>query len=115
MNINDWLENFKDLWISKNLQGVISLFSDDVIYFETPFLQLNSKKKILDEWRAIMNQEDINFSYSIFSEIGSQSAIIWSLSYKRDREKFNYMGTYLIELNDQGLCKYFHQTCEGQK
>lgn len=115
MDINDWLEKFKVLWISKDLQGVMSLFSDDVIYFETPFLKLNSKKEILDEWQVIMNQENIDLSYSTFSETNSKSTVIWDLSYKRDGEKFNYKGTYLIEVNDQGLCKYFHQTCEGQK
>lgn len=115
MTINDWLEKFKDLWINKDLQGVMSLFSDDVTYFETPFLKLNSKKEILNEWHVIISQEDIDFSYSLFSETDSKGAVIWNLSYKRDGEKFNYKGTYLIELDNQGLCKYFHQTCEGQE
>lgn len=113
--MNDWLEKFKGSWINKDLQGVMSLFSDNVVYFETPFLKLNSKKKILDEWQAIMNQENIDFRYSVFSETDSRGTVIWDLSYKRNGEQFNYKGTYLIELDNQGLCKYFHQTCEGQE
>lgn len=115
MEISSWLEKFKDLWVSKDLQGVMALFSEDVVYFETPFLQLKSKKEILDEWRAIAEQEEINLNYSVFSKINNKSAVVWNLSYKLDGQILSRKGTYLIELDNKGLCKYFHQTCEGQE
>lgn len=115
MEINEWLEKFKYLWINKDLQGVMSLFSDDVTYFETPFLQLKSMEEIFNEWKVVLEQESINFDYSVFSETNRKSTILWDLSYTLNGNKYNYKGIYLIKLNDQGLCRYFHQTCEGQE
>ncbi len=41
MNINDWLNKFKNSWEGKKIDDVLSLFSTDVVYYETPFHELN--------------------------------------------------------------------------
>lgn len=110
--INDWLINLKKFWVEKELQSVLSLFADNVTYFETPFLKLNSKKKILKAWQAIIDQEDIALDYSVFSVDDGKYTVFFDLSYIRNGHYRHCKGTYLLTLNSQGLCDYFCQVCE---
>lgn len=115
MDINNWLGKFKEYWERKNLDGVLSLFSDDVEYFETPYLKLESKEAILSEWQGVLLQDDIFFNYSIFAEAEEKNAVLWELAYKKDGIEHGCKGTYLIKLNPEGLCTYFYQICEEGK
>lgn len=112
MKIKEWLENFKKYWEYKELTKVMSLFADDVIYFETPFVQLNSKEELLREWQGVLSQDDISVEFDIFSEVDRKSAVLWDLTYKKDGVSHNMKGTYLVKLNQEGKCTYFLQTCE---
>jgi hypothetical protein len=114
MKIEDWLERFKKYWESKDLQKLLSLFSDDVVYYETPFVKLKSKEEILKEWQGVLLQDNIKLDYSIFSNDRNKSTVNWELHYSKDNVDNNLKGTYLIELDSDGLCTYFHQTCESR-
>lgn len=115
MDIDKWLEKFINFWIGKDVQGILSLFTDDVIYFETPYLQLKSKEEILSEWEGIKSQDNVGLALTVFSKSENKSSILWDLTYKKNGEKHNFKGTYLIELTQEGKCKYFYQTCEERK
>lgn len=112
--INEWLKKFKEYWESGNPEKVLSLFTDDVIYFETPFKQLMNKSEILNEWKGVLNQENILINYAVFSETGNKGAVTWDLTYDIDGTTHKVQGTYLVELNKNGSCKYFQQTCETE-
>lgn len=112
MGVEKWLESLKQYWANKDLTNVIALFSDDVEYFETPYTRLGSKEEILKEWQGVLSQENITLDFSIFTEFEGKSAVIWELSYAKDEITHSYKGTYLIGLDNEGLCKYFYQTCE---
>lgn len=114
MDIEVWLRKFKECWESHDVQGVLDLFDRDVIYYETPFLRLKDFKEIEREWRAIQSQKDIVLTYEVFSQNGKDYAVIWKLRYiNPENEEKNYSGTYLMRLNDEGLCTFFHHTCEA--
>lgn len=114
MKIEEWLKNFKRYWESKELDMMMSLFTDDVVYFETPFVQVKSKEELLKEWQGVLLQDDISVEYEIFSEVDGKSAVLWGLSYKKDEVRHDLKGTYFIELNREGRCTYFLQTCESK-
>lgn len=111
--IDTWLHNFKQSWLDKDLETVLSLFSDDVIYWETPHKRLNSKKEILAEWQAVLQQHSIVLKLSVYSSIHSKHTVLWELSYLDDNEsKYECAGVYLVELNQKGQCHYFYQVGE---
>ena len=114
MKIHVWLKSFKEYWQTHNVNGVLSLFDKNVIYFETPFLKLDSFSKLEKVWENIKNQNDISLYFEIFSSHQNKHSVIWKLKYN-DKENIeqNYSGTYLIELNNEGLCTYFHHCCES--
>ena len=113
MNISNWLIKFKEYWQTHNTDGVLSLFDKNVIYFETPFNKLENFEKISKEWKNTIKQNDILLTYEIFSDNKNKYSVIFKLQYLDEQNiKKNFAGTYLLELNNVGLCTYFHQTCE---
>ena len=56
MSINIWLKNFKENWQNHNINGVLSLFDKNIIYYETPFIKLNNFDALVKEWKIIKNQ-----------------------------------------------------------
>ncbi|HMQ96245.1 MAG TPA: nuclear transport factor 2 family protein [Candidatus Saccharibacteria bacterium] len=109
MNINKWLEHFSKHWADHNIDAVMDLFTDDVVYWETPYYKLDSKNHLRQEWQAISTQYNIIHQTEIFnSSVDNKHAIIWKLSYVRDDEIHESAGTYLIGLNKDGLCDFFY-------
>ncbi len=63
MEIETWLEKFKHHWKNHDINGVISLFSKKLTYFETPFLKINNLKDLSKEWQVIKDQDNIKLDY----------------------------------------------------
>lgn len=109
MDINQWLTAFNYSWTTHNIDSVMNLFSDDVEYWETPHYKLDSKDHLRQEWQVILTQQDIKLQTRVFSSSpDNKHAVLWQLSYVRDDELRESAGTYLICLNDMGLCNFFH-------
>ena len=113
MNINDWLGKFKCGWEEKNVDKILSLFSGDVVYYETPFHKLSGLDEIKKEWAVIMNQNEIDLSYNVFSKDNNKYTVKWDLKYyDKEKNQFHFSGVYLIKLNEMGLCDEFLHYCE---
>lgn len=113
MDINQWLVAFKKYWSTHDIESVMNLFTDDVEYWETPFYKLDNKDHLRQEWQAILTQQDVKLQTSVFSSsVDNKHTVIWQLSYVRDGELRESAGTYLICLNDDGLCNFFHHVSE---
>jgi hypothetical protein len=113
-NIKDWLRRFRSAWASQDPNAAAALFADNAEYWETPFKRLASHDEILREWQPIRDQQDIQLDLEVFSSNGPKHAVLWNLTYQgADGNRRKFAGTYLITLNDQGLCTYFHHTGEA--
>ena len=114
MDINTWLKNFKDNWQNHNINGVLDLFDKNVIYYETPFTKFNDFDSLAKEWETTNNQNNISLDLEIFSSIKNKHSVIWKLQYT-DKENVlkKFSGTYLIKLNNNGKCIFFHHSCES--
>ena len=111
--ITDWLEKFKNNWEEKQPEKVLELFTEDVKYFERPD-QVLEKDEIRSEWENIKQQEDIELNTKLFSEDSNRFTVQWNLSYKKNGEKTELNGIYLIVLDDRGLCEEFWQYCQSE-
>ena len=113
MDINAWLQQFRNGWIEQDVDRVISLFSEDVEYWETPFKQILSSDKLQDEWQGIKNQKDIRINTHVYSSSGNKHSVRWDLRYMNPAEEIKeWAGVYLIELNNDGVCQFFYQSGE---
>lgn len=107
--IEQWLDAFHSAWAGHDIPAVMRLLSDDVEYWETPHKLLGSKQELEQEWQAILTQQNIQLKTKVFSATDDGDyAVIWHLRYTRDGQVNESGGTYLIRLNDEGLCTFFH-------
>ncbi len=115
MDINNWLDNFRKNWINHDVDGVLDLFADNVEYFESPFMKLDSRVDLESVWNGIQKQENIELSFVIFSSKEDHFTVMWDLRYESSGTKRHFAGTYLIKLNKMNLCTYFYHCCESEK
>lgn len=113
MDIIKWLEDFKQGWISHDVEMVVALFTKDVEYWETPFLCLKDYAELKNEWQGVVKQSDIKIDTSITLSSGDRHVVLWNLSYLDTVNNLQaWAGTYIIALNSNGKCYYFHHTGE---
>jgi len=109
MDIKKWLSEFNNAWSNHDIDRVLSLFTDNVEYWETPHYRVASKQELENEWQAVKSQQNINLHTEVYvSTPDNKHTVIWQLSYERDGELRQSGGTYLISLDDQGKCHFFH-------
>ena len=109
----NWLNNFKEAWEERNTEKVISLFSKDVIYFESPLNKpCENLEAVSSLWKVVpTNQKDVIFNFEIISNTEKISVVNWKLSRIKlpNKEKEIVDGIFLISLNKEGLCTLFKQ------
>lgn len=111
MNIETWMNNFISYRKNYDIEGVISLFDEQVEYWETPYQLVKNIEELKQGWEYIKTQQNIEIAYKIFSQDENKFTILWNLKYNEKE----VAGTYLIKLNSQNKCTYFHQTCEEKE
>ena len=115
MNIAQWLNIFHTAWRNHDIEKVMSLFTDDVEYWETPHYLIRSKAELIREWQAITTQQDIQVTSKTFCSYGNKHTVIWQLRYTKNGASNESGGVYLIELKDEGLCNYFYYVGENKE
>ncbi|MCH2189008.1 nuclear transport factor 2 family protein [Candidatus Gracilibacteria bacterium] len=108
---NRWLNNFHNFWLSKNIDGVMSLFKDDVIYFETPYQKITDKSTLKKEWLSVQNHEIDALNFEVYCETENKIVTKFTYEYRLNGEKRSFAGVYLIELEGE-KCSYFYQVGE---
>lgn len=111
--IQEWLHQFKEGWKKGDIDKVLSLFTGDVEYWETPSQKLNSKE-MREEWKSVQQQEEIELNTEVFSGDGDKYTVKWELTYKQEGQKTELKGVYLIKLNSEGKCYEFWQYCQNE-
>jgi hypothetical protein len=87
MDIQQWLETFIQAWTRNDVDTVLSLFSHEVEYWETPFVKLDTFDRLTDVWRGIRNQKDIAVSIEAYGSSGNAHCIKWNLRYRNTQHE----------------------------
>jgi hypothetical protein len=111
--IETWLQQFHDGWKTHDIDAVMTLFREDVEYWETPHRQLRGKEAVRNEWQLIVDQQDIKVEWRVFASTpDNRHSVLWQLSYAQDSSRHSSAGVYLIKLDNAGLCEYFYYVGE---
>lgn len=111
----EWLGKFLDSWQDLDWQRTLSLFADDVQYFEAPLdPPCNNFDELTELWSIVPeNQKDIHYNYEILLCNAERCVANWQMSriYIHEGEELKQQidGIFLVELDAQGKCKYFKQ------
>ncbi|MCX6732760.1 MAG: hypothetical protein NTV98_04435 [Candidatus Roizmanbacteria bacterium] len=114
MNIDTWLNSFKQYWTQHDVESVLSLFDLNVDYYETPFHKLTTRKDLEEAWNGIHNQQDIELDLTVFNQNQNNYSVIWYLEYTQKGIVKKCAGSYLITLNNENKCTYFFHCCESK-
>jgi hypothetical protein len=69
--------------------------------------------EIKKEWAAIIDQNEIDLRYEVFSKDDKKYAVRWDLKYSdKENNQSHFLGVYLIKLDETGLCNEFRQYSE---
>lgn len=107
----EWLNSFFESW--KELEGIktVDLFSNDVLYFETPSGSVCESIDAVKELWAVVpsNQSDIRYSYEIIVCNDAVCVVNWKMTRRINGNKQFIDGIFQICLNDDNVCNYFKQ------
>lgn len=109
--IQNWMEKFKVAWLSKDIDTVLGLLAEDVEYWETPFQKMGKGIELRKAWEEILPLENMELEYEVFvADLDkNRYAVIWRFTHSTGKSA----GAYLIELNTNGLCKYFYHSAQA--
>ncbi len=99
-----WLNQLRDYWLKKDIDGVASLFKKTTFYQETPFMKpYTSFEEINKEWQHIKDENIQNIEINILAIDNNTLIAHWTL--KQNDENFD--GIYEIKFNNNLECIYF--------
>lgn len=114
--INIWIDKFIQWWKNQNIESVLDLFTNNVEYWETPFIKMSNFDELRNEWEYIKNQENIEIKCDIFSNENDKYTIKWELKYLNKITGINeyFKWVYLLRLNLENKCDYFFHCGESK-
>lgn len=108
-----WLNKLKDAWVSLDPDAAADLCTEDVMYYEDPLQPPHSGRDAVRKiWADVpTSQKDVKITTTILMMQDNQAIARWHATFMRvpSNAKAELDGIYSITLNDEGLCKEFHQ------
>lgn len=102
--INKWLNQLKDYWINKNIDGIKTIFNKTTYYQETPFMKpYTTIDEIVEDWQYVENETIQDISFNILAADNNTVIVNWKL--KQNNEDFD--GIYEIKFDAELNCIYF--------
>ena len=99
-----WLNNLKEYWFNKDIEGAVSLFIETNYYQETPFMNpYTTIDEIREEWKHIEDENIQKIEFKILAIDNLTLIAQWILK----QNDTDYDGIYEIKFNDNLECIYF--------
>ena len=103
-NLEKWCNSLLIYWQNKDVENIINLFDENVIYYENPNMMIENIDSIKAMWEEIYNQDTSHIELKILCQNNNKCIANYIL-----HDKVSYDMIYEIELNDSDKCVYFKQ------
>ncbi|MBS3923188.1 MAG: nuclear transport factor 2 family protein [Nitrosarchaeum sp.] len=104
-----WMEEFRNAWVNKDKDRVLSLFSETKNYYERPFKSATTKEEIQSYWNDIDNLTDITLDYEIYAIENDVACIHWVNKYTYQEKRYHLDGVFMIKFDEFKNCIEFRQ------
>jgi ketosteroid isomerase-like protein len=113
-SLTTWLAAYGDAWQNGDADAVITLFSDNAKYYETPFSDpMIGRPAIHNYWRegAAESQTDIRFTYQALAVTENKGLAQWQATFTRlpSGNRVELDGFLTAEFNPTGKCTLFRE------
>ena len=82
MDIEQFMQGYKNAWEGKDADAFCALFAEDGIYHNTPFAVQRGHVQLAAYWQRIKLQEDIELSYEVLSSGPDGGVAHWHVTYQ---------------------------------
>ncbi|MFN2526866.1 MAG: nuclear transport factor 2 family protein [Actinomycetota bacterium] len=114
-----WLTKYGEVWESRYPEGVADLYSEDVLYYWTPFEEpKRGRQEIVAASReATSRQENIHFRYEVIAVEENKGWARWWCSFRRVPEghPVRIDGILQATFDEHGLCTEFREWWHGEE
>ncbi len=105
--VKTWFNQMKTIWLEKRPDEIAFLLSDNVEYHENPLEPpLTTKEEVVQAWQEIKNQNIDYVEIEVLCETDNVGFAIWRF---QAHGSPLHVGSYYLELDDDGKCKVFRQ------
>lgn len=103
-----WLDNLKSFWKLKDVKSILTMFDNNVEYYETPFELLKDNKNLAKlelVWHDIDEHDIKKLNYKVLGY--KENGVIVNFILELDNKIIDMI--YDIKLNEDEKCVYFKQ------
>lgn len=107
MNPTQWLNQMREIWLAQEPDRMALLLAESLEYHESPIEPpLTNIQDVVDAWQEIKNQNIEYVEIEVLHENGNIAMALWRFKQINEPE---HIGSYYLELDDNGKCKHFRQ------
>lgn len=114
-----WLDAYGRAWETRDPDAATDLFTEDALYYETPFADpFAGRKAIYNYWADVPRlQTNITFRYEILSVKGDTGVARWWADFTRisSQKRVHLDGIFVITMADNGRCREFREWWHRQE
>jgi ketosteroid isomerase-like protein len=115
--VTAWLEGYKRAWESRDPELIVTLFTPDAPYYETPFSKpALGTEGIRRYWQeGVVPQREVRFRYHILTVTGHQAFVRWQSHFILAAEERHLDGIFLLSFTPEGLCSELREWWHEQR
>ena len=82
MDIDAFMQGYKEAWEGRDEQRLCRLFAPDAIYRNTPFAAQQGHAAIAQYWQRVKLQDQIHLSYEVLARTPIGGIVHWHVTYQ---------------------------------
>ena len=104
MDIEQFMQGYKNAWEGKDADAFCALFAEDGVYHNTPFAVQRGHVQLAEYWQRVKLQKDVQVSYEVLASTPSGGMAHWHVTYQVASEELFQIwaqstGTNLVARN----------------
>jgi len=107
-DLRNWLSAYGTAWETRNPEAASELFSEDALYFETPYAEpFSGREGVKGYWTKVTgDQREIDFDSEALGFTGTTGVARWSARFKlaSNDAAVELNGVFLLEFDENGSC-----------
>jgi hypothetical protein len=107
-DLRNWLSAYGAAWETRNPEAASELFSEDALYFETPYAEpFRGREGVKGYWAKVTDdQREVDFAGEALGFLGATGVAKWSARFKlaSNGAAVELNGVFLLEFDQNGSC-----------